>query len=125
MGKVRVGVGRRRYGVVEGIALAGDGLRAVARDVGHESRLAEAGLFVLGCCGAAALVGNLAVVIVAVYPEEVLDALRNVAVGAIELLVGGQGGAREGALLGHVGVGGCGGAEELRHTSDAEQEQPR
>jgi hypothetical protein len=86
--KVGIGVSGGRDGVVEAIALASDGLRAIAGDVRHEPRLAEAGLFVLGHRDVAALVGQLARIMAAVYAEEVLDPLRNVAVGAaIELLV--------------------------------------
>ena len=51
----------------------------------------------------------------AVDAEEVLDALRDLAVLAVDGLVGGQRDAREGALLGHGGVARGGGAEELRH----------
>jgi hypothetical protein len=46
--KVGIGVGGGRDGIVEGVAFTGDGLRAIAGDVRHEPRLAEARLFVLG-----------------------------------------------------------------------------
>lgn len=115
VGKVGVGVGGGR-GVFEGVALASDGVGAVAGDVGDEARLAEAGLFVLGGWGAVAFVRVLAGVAVAVDAEEVLDALRDLAVlGGGDGLVGGQRRAGEGALLRHGGVAGGGGAEELRH----------
>src|SRR5204862_8242291 len=48
MGKVGVGVGGRRDGIIEGIALTGDGVGAIAGDVRHEPGLAEARLLVLG-----------------------------------------------------------------------------
>ena len=115
MGKVRVCVRGRRHAVIQGVAFAGDGLGAIARDVGNEPGLTEAGLFVL-----VALVGDVAGFIAAVDAEKVLDALRDLAVLWIDRLVGGQRLAREGAFLrlfSHGGVTCCGRVEELRHGS--------
>jgi len=84
VGKVGIGVGRGRDGVVERVAFAGDRLRAIAGDVRHKPRLAEARLFILGGRGGViGLVGDVAGVVAAVDSEEVLDALRDVAVGAV------------------------------------------
>jgi hypothetical protein len=83
--------------------------------VGNESRLAESGLLVLGG-RLVVLIRELSGVVAAVDAEEVLDSLRDLAVLAIDRLVGGQRLAREGTFLRHVGVARCGRVQELRHT---------
>lgn len=80
VGEVWVGVRGRRHAVIQGVAFAGDSLRAIARDVGNEPRLAEARLFVLGIC----LVGELAGVVAAVDAEKVLDPLGDLAILCID-----------------------------------------
>lgn len=119
--EVGVRVGGGRHALVEWVAFAGDGGAAVAVYVRQEARLAEGRLALAAVLGRAAIAAVLAAVeavlaAARVDAEEVLDLLRDLAVGAIDLLVGGDGHAGEGALR-VLGRGGrvAGRAEELRH----------
>lgn len=67
--------------------------------------MARARLLALGGVGAIALVRVFTRVGIAVDAEEVLDALRDLAVLGVDGLVGRQRVAGEGALLRHGGVG--------------------
>lgn len=79
--------------------------------------MARAGLLAFRGVSAIGLVRVFTRVGAAVDAEEVLDALRDLAVLAVDRLVGGQRVAGEGALLRHGGVGRrVRGAEELRHS---------
>lgn len=117
--KVRVGMGGGRDAIVERIALARNGLRAVARDVGDEARLAEGRLgVILGRARAGAFVRGLPVLVAAaaaIDAEESLDLLRDLAVAAVDLLVGGELQAGKGPLLRHGGVGVGGRVKEMGH----------
>lgn len=79
--------------------------------------MARACLLALRGVGAVGLIRVFTRVGAAVDAEEVFDALRDLAVLAVDGLVGGQRVAGEGALLRHGGVGRrVRGAEELRHS---------
>lgn len=82
--------------------------------------MARARLLALGGVSAIGFVRVFTRVDAAVDAEEVLDALRDLSILAVDGLVGGQRVAREGALLRHGGVGRrVRGAEELRHSRRA------
>lgn len=109
--KVRVGVRGRAHGVVQHVALAGDGGRAISPRSGEEFRLAERGAFPFGL----ALVFFFAIAGVAADAEEVLDLLGKVAVATIGVLASGRHAeARQMSLLVRERAWG-GGVKESRH----------